>query len=116
MFLLRLFCDTQEMHKVLIRESFDDYKSEIIKFKKIYPTLMGVVNIDDYYKMDQQTKNEWQEHHVKLDKLKKIVINNLINYCENYPNEKITKNRVINEYDEYPYRLELNISEVLLDL
>jgi hypothetical protein len=94
---INIFYNTKEIHKLLIRQSYNDIKDETDNFKN-----------DD-------TQTELQ-HREKIRKLIKIFINNLLNYCKNYPHDKISKNRFINEYNEYPYRLEQNISEVILDL
>ena len=96
MFFIKLFCDTQEINKLLIRESYDDY----IK----------------YYNKNKENDKKLGIYYENLENYKKIVIFNLVNYCKNYPFEKISKHRFINEYREFPYRLEQNIYEVLLDL
>ena len=116
MFLLRLFCDTQEMHKVLIRESFDDYNNLKLKWNKKNPNLIGLISIDVYNKLDEYHKEAWQEHHIKLITFKKNVINNILSYSANYPDEKFSKHTFIREYKKSPHSLEQNISEVLLDL
>jgi hypothetical protein len=104
------------MHKLLIRESFDDYKSFKKNWKEKYPTLTGLMILNDYNNLNEETKKEWLEYIDKLNSLKEIIINNILSYCMNYPGEKISSNRFIREYKEYPYRLEQNIWEVLLDL
>jgi hypothetical protein len=116
MFLFRLFCDTQEMHKALIRESFEDYKNLKKNWNKKYPNLIGFVNIDVYNKLNEYHKEAWQEHNIKLITLKKNVINNILSYSANYPDEKFSKHIFIREYTKSPYSLEQNISQVLLDL
>ena len=118
MFCFKLFCDTdiQEMHKLLIRESFDDYKYLKRKWNTKYSHLIGVINIEQYNELDEQTKNDLIEYQSKLNSLKKITTNNLLSYCTNYPKEKISKHRFVLEYEEHPYHLEQNIDLVLLDL
>lgn len=104
------------MHKLLIRESFDDYKYLKRKWDSKYNNLKGLVSIEQYNELDEQTKNDLIEYQSKLNSLKKIITNNLLSYCTNYPKEKISKNRFVLEYQEKPYDLEQNICEVLLDL
>ena len=118
MFCFKLFCDTdiQEMHKLLIRETFDDYKCLRKKWNTKYSHLIGVINIEQYNNFDQQTKKDWIEYQGRLSNLKDITINNLLSYCINYPKEKISKHRFVLEYEEHPYHLEQNIDLVLLDL
>lgn len=116
MFLFRLFCDTQEMHKVLIRESFEDYKNLKKNWNKKYPHLIGFLNIDVYNKLNEYHKEVWQEHHIRLITFKKNVINNILSYSANYPDEKFSKHIFIREHKKSPYILEQNIAEVLLDL
>jgi hypothetical protein len=116
MFFFKLFCDTQEIHKLLIQESYDDYKYLKNNWIKKYPDLKGIIDIDNYNNFDDHLKNEWIEYQVALSSLKDIVIHNILSYCLNYQNEKISKHRFVYEYKEYSYRLEQNIEEVLLDL
>jgi hypothetical protein len=116
MFFFKLFCDTKEMHKLLIRESYDDYKIAKKKWKDKYPNLTGLVNINLYNNLNNTCKNEWIEYQAYIYSLKEILINNIISYCINYPDDKISKHRFINEYKEHPYKLEQNIGQVLLDL
>ena len=108
--LISLFYNTQETHKLLIHQSYNDLKTEIIRFNKIYP---GGYNPREE---NETTKKDWEEYFEKTKKLKNILINNLLYYCKNYPDDKISKHRFINEHEEYPYRLEQNFSEVILDL
>jgi len=42
--------------------------------------------------------------------LRDNLIYNLIAYFISYPNEKISNNCFIKEYNQYPYRLEQNLS------
>ena len=116
MFLFKLFCDTQEMHKLLIRESWNDCKYLIDKFSSDRPTFAGSIVVDDYNNLSNEEREEFIEYKLKLEELINIVIHNLICYCANYPNEKISKHRFIREYKEYSYRLEQNINKVLLEL
>ena len=108
--LINLFYNTQETHKLLIQQSYNDLKNEIKRFHNVYP--VG-------YNMNEEnetTKKDWEEYFEKTGKLRNIIANNLLYYCKNYPDEKISKHRFINEYEEYPYRLEQNFSEVILEL
>jgi hypothetical protein len=54
--------------------------------------------------------------YTKLAEDKHVLLGNLFAYCQNYPEEKISQNRFIHEYKEFPYRLEQNIDEVLDEL
>ena len=46
----------------------------------------------------------------------KILINNILCFCKNYPDEPVNKSRWIKEYKEFPYRLEQNLKSVMLDI
>ena len=116
MFFINIFYNTKEIHKLLIQKSYNDVKLEFNKFNNKYPNFKGYIVGDEYNNLNETTKKEWNEYKEKTENLKKILINNLLYYCKNYPDDKICKNRFINEYEEYPYRLEQNISEVILDL
>ena len=116
MFFINLFYNTKEIHKLLIQKSYNDVKLEINIFNNKYPNFKEYIICDEYNNLNEETKKEWNDYVKKIENLKKIVINNLINYCKNYPSDKISENRFINEYNEYPYRLEQNIDDVILDL
>lgn len=115
-FILNLFCDTQQINKILIEESYDDYINEIKCFSNRYPHLKESNYINNYQKLNEEDKIIFDNYFNKVKKLKQIVVNNLVIYSKNYPNEKISKNRFIKEYIEYPYRLEQNIDNVILEL
>ena len=114
--IINLFYTTQDIHKILIQSSYNDYKTEKINFKNNHSYYQGTITINDYNNLDEQNKKEWDNYVIKVSTLQKIAINNLLQYTKIYPNEKISNNRFINEYIEFPYRLEQNLTEVLLDL
>ena len=116
MFFIKSFCNTQEINKLLIQESYDDYKTIVFNFNIKHPNFQGYIVGENYDNLTEETKQEWQEYRIKRGNLLKIIINNLLNYCKNYPDDKISKNRFVNEYKEYPHRLEQNIGKVLLEL
>ena len=116
MFFLKLFCDTQEMHKLLIRESYIDCKYLISKYKRDHPSFTVPIYVHDFNGLSKEEREELIEYKIKLENLRNVLINNLLCYCVSYPNEKISQNRFIKEYKEYSYRLEQNIDEVLEDL
>ena len=111
---INLLYSTQGIHKLLIQQSFNDYKLEISVFNKKYPNINFLSS--EYCNLNKNSKNEWNNYINKINNLEKILINNLINYCKNYPECKVSKNRFIHEYKEFPYRLEQNISEVISEL
>ena len=51
-----------------------------------------------------------------MDSCRKILTNNIMNYCENYPDEKVSKSKLVKEYKEFPFRTIQNIESVLSDL
>jgi len=112
---INLFYNTKEIHKLVIQSSYNDFNAERNKFNNKYPNFKGYI-IGEESNMNEETKKDWNEYKEKMNKLETILFNNLFNYCKNYPYEKISKNRFITEYKEYPYRLQQNISDVMLDL
>jgi len=114
---INLFYNTKEIHKLLVKSSYNDFDTEINNFNNKYPNFKGyIIGGEESNNLDEETKKDWNMYKEKMNKLERIFINNLFNYCKNYPDEKISKNRFINEYAEYPYRLNQNISGVMLDL
>jgi hypothetical protein len=116
MSLITIFYNTKEIHKILIQKSYNDIKLEINNFNNKFPNINEYIIGNEYNNLNEATKKEWHEYREKIQKLKKILINNLLYYCKNYPDDKVSKNRFINEYNDYPYRLEQNIYEVILEL
>lgn len=99
MFFISWFCTTQKIHKLLIREAYEEY---------IYFVKKGIP-LDT----TEEMKQEWWD---TLKIKEKTVICDLLAYCVNYPYEKISENRYVTEYDEYPQRLEENLEWVLQEL
>ena len=110
-----MFYNTKDMHKLLVQQSYNDVKLEYEKINK-HPVCKGYNISDNYNNLSEPINDEWNDYKTNTEKLKKIFMNNLLCYCHNYPHEKISKNRYIIEYKEYPWRLEQNISIVILDL
>ena len=79
MFLFRLFCDTQEMHKALIRESFEDYKNmtTLVQFQDWLKHNITNFNGTTYVDSTSITPNEFwggikkQKNKTKKNKNKK---------------------------------------------
>jgi hypothetical protein len=116
MFFINLFYTTEETYKLLIKKLHNDIKLEINNFNKKYPIFSDYIIGDDYDNLDEKVKEEWNNYKETINKLEKNLINDLLNYCNSYPNNKISKNNFINEYKKYPYRLEQNLDKVLLEL
>lgn len=120
MFLINLFYTTQQIHKNLVRQSYNDYMIELnnnYNFKKNININKECISDIEYYDLNNKDQEEWIDRAIREHKLKKILVNNLLLYCKNYPNEKINKNQFISDYNvEHSYRLEQNIEEILLEL
>ena len=112
----RLFCNTKEIHKLLIKEDLYEYNSLKDSFNNKFPLYIGYYTIKDYEKLDESTKKIWSEFKTKNFELRERLINDLLTYSKNYPNEKISRHRYIIEYKEYPYRLQENLNDVLSEL
>ena len=116
MFFINLFYTTQDIHKILIQKSYDDIVLVRNTFNNKYPNFKGYLIGEEHDKLNEETKKDWNEYIKKIEILKLIVINNILNYCKNYHNSKISGNRFVHEYEEFPYRLEQCLGEVMLDL
>ena len=122
MFLIDLFYTSQEINKILVRQSYYEYTKEINKFNKYFHNKVNPYRYIDitnkeYNNLKEEDQKKWMEYQDKINKLKKICINNLLTYCKNYHDEKISKNQFICDYNvDHSYRLEQNIDEVILDL
>lgn len=90
-------CDSQYMHKELIKELYLEYNVALVKRRKINKST-------DAFHLYTKIIKEKEEK----------LVNNLHCYCKNYPDEKInTCNECIFEYKEYPYRLIQNLDKII---
>lgn len=115
-FFFKLFCNTQQIHKLLLREDLDEYNKLNNKFNNENPYYRGYFTVKDYEKLDEENKKMWTHFKIKNIELREKLINDLLAYSKNYPSEKISRNRFIIEYKEYPCRLQDNLLEVLKEL
>jgi hypothetical protein len=115
-YFLNWFCSTKEIHKLLIRESYEEYNNLVSNFYKENPGYNGSYTLIDYDKMDKSTRKKWSEFKIKNHELIEIVINDLIAYTKNYPDEKISNNALFIENKDYPYRLQQNLKEIISEL
>ena len=117
MFLLGLFYTTKNINKLMIHKSYDDCIIKRNTFVKKYPDYKSGIYTYDYVKTFNEEKLiDWRKYGNEMDYCKKILIKNLMNYCENYPDEKVCKSKLITEYKKFPYRLTQNIESILSDL
>ena len=116
MFLVNLFYTTKDLHKSLLRKSYADYNEIMNQYRRKYPIKGLYYSTEDIEKMSNERKIEWEEHKYNVNESEDILIQNLLCFCKNYPDELVSKSRWINEYKEFPYRLEQNIMCVMLDL
>jgi hypothetical protein len=117
MFLLSLLYTTKDFHKLLVQKSYDEYDFCYNKYAKKYSNEFGVTyTFNEIEKMGNENIIEWRNDHENLEELEKILINNILCFCKNYPDEPVNKSRYIKEYKEFPYRLEQNLKSVMLDI
>lgn len=94
-----MFYNTQTIHKQLIQQSYDDC----------------IRIADKKSKLNKESK-KYVELTEELEKCKNILIQNLLSYSKNYPNEVISQNKFIKEYNQYGWVLENNLSYVVGEL
>ena len=117
MFLFGLFYTTKDFHKLLVQKSYDEYNVCYNKYAKKYSNEFGVTyTFNEIEKFGYENIIEWRKDHENLEELEKILINNILCFCKNYPDEPVNKSRWIKEYKEFPYRLEQNLKSVMLDI
>lgn len=116
MSLVGLFYNTQDIHKILIKQAYDDYINIYHAYKKKNPNYNGYYTMDEVQKLDEKQKREWKIYRDRRREKEKILIKNILTYYKNYPCSKIGNNRFVKEYDEYPYRLEQNLSWIITEL
>ena len=108
------FCSIQDLHKQLIHRAYEDCISLANAFRNKHP------KYDGYNLMVGGTQvvpeDEVTEYHNTMKEKKRILIRHLFLYCELYPDEPVSHHRYIAEYKDYPWRLEQNIGNVLLQL
>ena len=116
MSLLRLFYNTQDIHKILIKKAHDDYISIYDAYKKKNPNYIGYYTIDEIQNLDEKQKREWKKYVDIRREKQKITIENILVYSKNCPDSEVSKNKFVKEYDEYPYRLEQCLDWVISEL
>lgn len=114
MFCFGLFCDAKYMHKQLIKESYEEYVSLTNTFRHKFNQPENGGRFDD--ESAQEQKQKWAAMSSEIKMAKRIVIENIISYCKNYPLEKISANRLIIEYNKYPNRLGQSLEEIMSEL
>jgi len=107
-----LFYDSKTIYKIFIKSLYNEYIAEYYIFHNKYPNNM--INTIQWDKFDEKIKEAYRNYWIKRDKLMNNICNTLISYSICYPNETISKNRFVKEYEEYPYRLKQCLYEVLL--
>jgi hypothetical protein len=109
MFLFGGFYTAKDIHKLLLRKLYSDYNEIMNKYRKKYPIKGLYYSTDDIEKFSEERKTEWDEHRINVNNAEYILILNLLCFCENYPDELVSKSRWIVEYKDFPYRLEENV-------
>lgn len=118
--LLSIVCSKKTLHRILIQQSFNDYKYIGTQFHKKYPMFEQVYNHEfQYYTTpDLPTPppnmfSEMKQARTKQTRIIHEFVANVEAFCLAYPDEAICKNCFIRDYPEYPYRLEQNIESVV---
>ena len=110
------FSTSQQLNIRLLQTEYYEYTDVFDELLKKYPAYKTYVNIDEYNLIPERMKNYIQIYSKKQALIRDQLIQDSIQYCEKYPDEKLASNRFLKEYKEYPYRLHQNMDTILEDL
>ena len=110
------FSTSQQLNIRLLQTEYYEYTDVFDELLKKYPAYKTYVNIDEYNLIPERMKNYIRIYSKKQALIREQLIQDCIQYCEKYPDEKLASNRFLKEYEEYPYRLHQNMYTILEDL
>ena len=110
------FSTSQQMNIRLLQTEYYEYTNVFDELKKHYPDYKNYLNVDEYNLIPERMKNYIQIYTKKQALIRDRLIQDCIQYCEKYPDEKLASNRFLKEYEEYPYRLHQNMDTIIEDL
>lgn len=110
------FSTSQQLNIRLLKTEYYEYINVYYELKKKYPDYQNYVDTDEYNLIPERMKNYIQIYTKKQELIREQLIQDCIQYCKKYPNEKLAKNRFLKEYKEYPYRLHQNMDTIIEDL
>ena len=110
------FSTSHQLNIRLLQTEYYEYTNVFDELKKKYPDYKSYVNIDEHNLIPERMKNYIRIYSKKQALIREQLIQDCIQYCEKYPDEKLASNRFLKEYEEYPYRLHQNMYTILEDL
>jgi len=110
------FSTSQQLNIRLLQTEYYEYTNVFDELKKKYPAYKSYVNIDEYNLIPDRMKNYIRIYSNKQSLIREQLIQDCIQYCKKYPDEKLANNRFLKEYKEYPYRLHQNMETIMEDL
>ena len=113
-------CDNQDYHKKNLKRTFKRYmcinayyNHKCKELNDLHPKKFQKNRINIYDEIYLKTKKELFDFAKFHNNYKKNLIKELLEYCENYPNEYINKYPHIITYKIYPSRLEENLLDLI---
>ena len=109
------FSNSRKMNVRLLQTEYYEYKNIFYEIQKKYPSWTNHYWTDEIV-LTEEAKEDIKKYSAIQVKVRDRFIKNVQMYCKNYPNEEISKNRFLKEYEEYPYRLHQNMNTLIEDL
>lgn len=110
------FSTSQQLNIRLLQTEYYEYINVYYELKNKYPNYTSSYTIDEHNLIPERMKNYIRIYSKKQALIREQLIQDCIQYCEKYPDEKLASNRFLKEYEEYPYRLHQNMYTILEDL
>jgi LPS sulfotransferase NodH len=103
--------DTQQIHRELIQSAYRDYQQVYIDFKKLHPEYFYYMKHSR--ELTDEMKSMLHEVSVKHKHAKQRVIENILTYSKNYPEERISRYPHLKIYHVNPTFLENSVTDAV---
>ena len=103
--------DTQQIHRDLIRSAYYDYQQVYVDFKKLHPEYNYYMKHSD--ELTDEMKSMLHEVSVNHKHAKQRVIENILTYSKNYPEERISRYPHLKIYHVNPTFLENSVTDAV---
>jgi hypothetical protein len=101
------------LHIRIINQLYAKYRTLQTKIHKKYNT---PVSVGEYNAMKEEEKDEYNNSIKEWFELRDKIIDYLLLFCRNYPQESVAEYPHIKTYELYPYRLHQNLADAIDEL
>jgi hypothetical protein len=108
-------CDVSEkyLHIRIINQLYSKYRTLSTKFHKNYTT---PILVGEYNAMTEEEKDIYNGLQKERFLLRDKIVDYLLLFCRNYPEESVAEYPHVKTYELYPYRLHQNLADAIAEL